>query len=60
MSDRQRLAKAKKQNALEGLEDARKGTISRLDQFEVVYSLAFYSNHDMMIYGSSNIVSVDT
>ena len=35
MSDRQKNAKAKKQNNLEGLEDARGGKISRLDQFEV-------------------------
>ena len=35
MSDRQKSAKAKKQNHLEGLVDAREGRVSRLDQFEV-------------------------
>ena len=36
MSDRQKSAKAKKQNHLEGLIDAREGRVSRLDQFEVI------------------------
>ena len=54
MSDRQKSAKAKKQNNLEGLEDARGGKISRLDQFEV------RNWHQIPIMRACSLTHIDT